>query len=330
MVGRKEIAQLAGVSKTTVTRVLSGEGAVSKETQEKINRIIKETGYTHNVIARNMAKRRQSNMLALLVPDITNSYYTEIFSAMSNAGREYGLIISVYNINQTNVDEVIGEVIANRAMGIVNMGLVPITHESLRRVESANIKFVYTGIRNKEPFGVKMNYYTAMKDVILRLKENGCRSIGFMFGMKEKLLHDNKVKAFKEILLSCDCKYSDKSILLGKYPSKSAVLTGYLKAKELYADGIPYDALFCLNDMMAIGAMRGVRECGHRVPEDVSIVGFDNIVMGNYCEPPIATIGYNIQEEAKAYVDYCTGNLSAESVEVVCRFIPRASIRGVQ
>ena len=149
MIGRREIAKLAGVSTTTVTRVLSKKGSVSPETEERVHSVIRQTGYTPNNLASNLSRNNRSNIIVLLVPDMTNYYYMEMFDAMMKAARNFRAIISIYSLSATNANEVVEEVVANRVSGIVNMGLVPLTHDCLRRVDSAGIKFIHSGIRGR-------------------------------------------------------------------------------------------------------------------------------------------------------------------------------------
>ena len=324
MIGRREIAKLAGVSTTTVTRVLSKSGSVSPETVEKVHNIMRETGYTWNAIASNLSKNKRSNIIALLVPDMTNYYYMEMFDAMMKVARNYGTIISIYSLSATNANEVVEEVVANRVSGIVNMGLVPLTHECLKLVDSAGIKFIHSGLRDREDCDFRIDYQKAMLAAVRHLRETGCERPCFLFGMKEKLLHDEKIVCYRRAL--GEYGYGEPEIVLGSYPSVSAAAFGYQKVRKLYESGTPYDALFCLNDMMAVGALRALQDCGKRIPEDVSVIGFDNIKLGEYLKPSISTLSGDILEEARAYVQYCVGAASGGAV-VKSSFLPRESVR---
>lgn len=327
MIGRREIAKMAGVSTTTVTRVLTKSGSVSPRTVEKVYNVIRETGYTWNAIASNLSKNNLSNIIALLVPDMTNYYYMEMFDSMMKAARPYSMLISIYSISNMNANEVVEEIVSNRARGIVNMGLVPLTHECLRRVDLAGIKFVHGGIRDREDCDFHIDYQEAVTAAVRHLKDTGCKKIGFLFGMKQKLLHDEKIQCFKRAM--AECGYEDPDIFLGNYPNVSASVFGYEQAKKLFSDATPYDALFCLNDMMAVGVMRALMDCGKRIPEDVSVIGFDNIKLGEFFKPSVSTLCGDIVEEAKAYVQYCMGDYKP-GVKFNSRFICRESVRKLE
>lgn len=99
MLSRKEIALRAGVSKTTVTRVLAGDETVLPENRKKIMQVVEDSGYTRNVLASNLAKNKRSTAVAMLVPDMTNYYYMQMFNEMVSCARKYGYTISIYSIS---------------------------------------------------------------------------------------------------------------------------------------------------------------------------------------------------------------------------------------
>ena len=324
MIGRKEIAKLAGVSTTTVTRVLSKSGSVSPETVERVYRVIRETGYTWNAIASNLSKNNLSNIIALLVPDMTNYYYMEMFDSMMRAAREYSMLISIYSISNMDGNKVVEEIVANRARGIVNMGLVPLTHECLKRVDSAGIRFVHSGLLDREDCDFHIDYGSAVDEAVRHLKETGCERIAFLFGMKQKLLHDEKIVCYRKALEKYG--YGEENIFLGNYPNVSASEFGYEQTRKLYSDDTPYDALFCLNDMMAVGVIRALHDCGKKIPQDVSVIGFDDIHLGKYIKPSVSTLSGDIDEEARAYVQYCMGDY-IPGMSVESKFLMRESVR---
>ena len=122
MITRKDVAELAGVSKTTVTRVLSGNGYVSEENRRKVKNAAERLNYIPNNIAKNL-NQQYSNIIAVLVEDLTNQYYLQIISAMTDEAMKLGMMVSVFSITRKNIDTVIGNLIAERDCGIVNLAL---------------------------------------------------------------------------------------------------------------------------------------------------------------------------------------------------------------
>lgn len=327
MLSRKEIAMRAGVSKTTVTRVLAGDKTVLPVNREKIERIVAESGYTRNVLAANLAKNKRSTAIAMLVPDMTNYYYMQMFNEMVSCARKYGHTISIYSISTETLDQVIDEVVSYRVCGIINFGLDSISEESLKKVQSADIRIVYPGWPEAEKYRFVIHYDAAIREAMGLLREGGCRSICFHFGTKRKLFQDGRIKAFLRYGREYGFDVSEKDIFFGEYTDRSAVEEGYATAKKLFGDGKRYDAMFCLNDMMAYGAIRAIKECGLRVPADVSVVGFDNVLLDQYFTPAISTIGIPLAEEADGYVRYCAGMGEESQREVEAVFFNRDSIR---
>lgn len=327
MLSRKEIAQRAGVSKTTVTRVLAGDKTVLPENRERILRIVDECGYTRNTLAANLAKNKRSTVIAMLVPDMTNYYYMQMFNEMVSYAREYGHTISIYSISTATLDEVVNEVVENRVCGIINLGLDSISEESLKRVQTAGIKIIYPGWPEAERFQFRVNYDDAVRRAMSLLREGGCHKVCFHFGTRRRLFQDGRIKAFLKFGRECGFDVSEDDIFFGEYTDRTAVDEGYIAAKKLFENGLKYDAMFCLNDMMAYGAVRGIQESGFRVPEDVSVIGFDNALLDQYFTPALSTIGISLQAEAEGYIKYIAGACDAPRCETDAVFYLRNSIR---
>ena len=119
-VSRKSIAEMAGVSKTTVTRVLNGSTSVSEKTRERILSVIKECGYTQNKLAVNISSNKNCNFIAMLVPDMSNYYYLEMFNRMVTELEDYDYTISIYRVSRSNFSRVLDKVIQNRVSAIIN------------------------------------------------------------------------------------------------------------------------------------------------------------------------------------------------------------------
>lgn len=327
MLSRKEIALRAGVSKTTVTRVLAGDETVLPENRDKIMRIVEDSGYTRNVLAANLAKNKRSTAVAMLVPDMTNYYYMQMFNEMVSCARKYGYTITIYSICTDTLDEVVNEVVGNRVCGLVNLGLDSISEDSLKKVRAAGIKMVYPGWPEDEFYQFRINYDKGIAEAMAALREGGSERVCFLFGTKRRLLQDGRLKAFLRYGKEYGFDVSEEDIYFGEYTDRSALDEGYRTAKELFKDGLRYDSMFCLNDMMAYGAVSGLRECGLKVPRDVSVIGFDNTLLDQYMTPTLSTIGSSLHDEAEGYIQYIAGVSDRSCMETQAVFYPRGSIR---
>ena len=141
MITRKDVAELAGVSKTTVTRVLSGNGYVSEENRRKVKNAAERLNYIPNNIAKNL-NQQYSNIIAVLVEDLTNQYYLQIISAMTDEAMKLGMMVSVFSITRKNIDTVIGNLIAERVCGIVNLALYSCDKKYIEILKSLDIFLV--------------------------------------------------------------------------------------------------------------------------------------------------------------------------------------------
>lgn len=323
MAGRKEIADKAGVSKTTVTRVLAGNASVSAKTHEKVMQVINELGYVYNEVAAGLAKRKCTAVIALLVPDMTNYYYLQMFNAMSRYAHECGYIISVFAINNDNMYEVLDNVIANRVVCIINMGLTPISEEYVRKIKNANISVIHPGTGED---AIEYVYdYGVVNEIIEKAVVSGAKRFCFLFCMPERLNHDQRLRT---VLKSLEAHNAEKvDVVYGDVPEISAISAGYKHTKALIENGEKYDVLFCLNDMLAIGAMRALKEAGLRIPQDVSVIGHDNILLGEFESPSLTTIDTNIEYEAQVYIDFVAGRLQEKKIVNKCHMVVRESAK---
>ena len=263
----------------------------------------------------------------MLVPDMTNYYYMQMFNEMVSCARKYGYTISIYSISTDTLDEVVNEVVCNRVCGIVNLGLDSISEDSLKKVRAAGIKIIYPGWPEDEFYQFNTDYEDGMAEAMAALKEGGAKRVCFIFGTKRRLLQDGRLKAFLKYGEAFGFSVSEEDIFFGEYTDCPALDEGYRTAKKLFQDGIRYDAIFCLNDMMAYGAICGIRDCGFKVPRDVSVIGLDNKLLDRYLTPTLSSIGSSLRDEAEGYIQYIVGASDRSRMETRAVFYPRGSIR---
>lgn len=323
-VSRKSIAELAGVSKTTVTRVLSG-GSVSEETKKRVMSVISECGYTHNKLAMNVSCNRNSNFVAMLVPDMSNYYYLEVFNSLVGGFEDYDYTISVYLVNKANFNKVLDKVIQNRVSAIINLAFIPFTEAHLKKTRCANIKVIHPG-RGEDPVKATVNYRPAMEKAFKGMYDAGVRNFAFICGAGKDFINDRRILGYLDILREHGIENGEETLIWGDYPDISALDAGYIAASALAKSGKNTGGLFCLNDMMALGAIKALRDCKIKVGKEVFVVGFDNVLLGQYSVPALSTVDSFIDREAKQYVDYIIGEPS-EQKEIISEFVPRDSAK---
>lgn len=312
------------MSKTTVTRVLEGFPSVSDETRSRVLSIIDELGYTQNKLAGNLGRNQNSSTVAMLVPDMTNYYYLEMFDRTVSILENLDYTVSIYKVSTGNFFHMMDKIISNRVMAIINLAFIPISEAYLKKAKSANIKIIHPGI-DEDPVKIIVDYSGAMKQCFVSLQAAGCKSFRFLCGADRSFLADGRIQNFIALMKESGRK-GEECIIWGNYPEVSALNIGYQLMGRMLKETPELDAVFCLNDMMALGAIKAIRESGRKVGRDVSVVGFDNILLSEYSIPSLSTIDSNNEKETQMYIDYILGKKKGDSI-IVSKYIPRSSTR---
>lgn len=304
---RKLIAERAGVSKTTVTRVLAGSSSVSAKTRKKVMSVVDELGYTQNVSAANLSRNKNSNFVAMLVPDMTNYYYLEMFDRIVSRLEALDYTISVYKVTKNNYSKMLDKIIKNRVSAIINLAFIPVTEEYLKKILCAKIKIIHPGI-HEDPVKVEIDYTGALREAFGNMIAKGCRRFRFLCGTDKNFFSDGRISGYLSLMKEYGFERAEDTIVWGRYPDVNALNEGYSCAKKLSVPAGETLGVFCLNDMMALGAIKAFREAKFKVGREVFVVGCDNILLGEYSIPSLSTIDSSVGEEAERYVDYILGN----------------------
>ena len=270
MAGIRDIAEKAGVSITTVSNVLNKKKNVGARTREKVMRIAKELGYTHREQNGIDGKRRT---IIVSFSDFDTLFYLDILHGISDYVSKQGYHILICNgddlAHYSDPDEVCGCIILSsmildsQVLAVADKGLPVITLD--RELEHPMVKAMI------------VNNYEGERQLMQKLVDEGFKSFAFLTGQSTA---DNKERytAFRDVLKGKDISFSRNDLYEGDWREKSGVQTARL---IMLRDRMP-EVLVCANDMMAIGAIRHFQENGIRVPEDISVCGFDDIIISRY------------------------------------------------
>ncbi len=321
-VSRKLIAERSGVSLRTVTRVLQGDNLVAEGTRQRVLGVVEELGYTRNKLAGNLSRNKNSNFVVVLVPDMSNYYYLEIFNHLTKFFEKSDYIVSVCRINEGNLFKTFDIMLENRVSVIINLGFFPINEEYLKKINSAHIKIIHPGV-GVDPVPVRINYMGAMDEAFRTFVSRGMKSIKFVCGGGKKFLEDGRLQSFLQLMDKYGLEKDENSIIWGNYPETNAMETGAEAVRRIYEKCEP-DAIFFLADAMAFGGMQVLTEMGKTIGKDVSVVGFDNTQMSKFCVPPLSTIDSSTETEIERYIAYILDkNCNNDIIE--SKFIKRAS-----
>ncbi|MCB7319268.1 LacI family DNA-binding transcriptional regulator [Lacrimispora sp. 210928-DFI.3.58] len=285
---RKEVALAAGVSEATVSHVINGTKYVSPELTMRVRKAIEEKGYRLNQAARCLATNR-SGHLALIVNNLKNPRYAEVAEAMQEEARAKGYIVSTIDINLFNfTEDAVFDLISRNVDGLFLATYIDSMEPAIKRACEGGIKV----ISGNPEFGhiLDVSYRKAIVDMVKCLAELGHERIAFLSGYSTKESKHTKYGDFCEALRVQGLPLIRELIVEGEPPYIADLDAGYHSMKELLGRTRDFTAVFAVNDLVAIGAMKALREQGLRIPEDISVVGCDDIQFASYMEPALATI----------------------------------------
>lgn len=287
MVTIKDVAKTAGVAVSTASYALNGSDKVSEQTREKILEVAKQLNYTPNGAARNL-KTKKTELIGLFVHDINGTFYDKLIKGIQDVVnlKEYELIVfcdsgrkpgTSYNfLSERRVDGAI----------VISPN---ITDEQVLELANRELPLVVLdrNLSGKNLCCVIVDNKKGTNEAVNHLIELGNKKIGFISGPEDSYDNKERLKGYIDTLKNNSIEINDKYILKGKFTEES----GYEIMKKYIADNkdIP-TAFFSSNDEMAIGAIKALQENNIRVPEDVAIVGFDDIVISSYIQPKLTTV----------------------------------------
>ncbi len=297
-VGIRDVAQKAGVSISTVSRVLNDGGYVSENTKEKVLKVVEQMGYRPNIIARGL-RTQKTRSIGLIVPDITNEFFSNIAKAIEDKLNEYNYNLLLCNSDEdkdkerkyikTLLDKFVDGMIFISSGYDENMDIFPANFPVVaidRKPNINNLNFISS--QNEE------GGYIATKHLI----ECGCRNIIMIKDNKVVSPMLNRLKGYKRALQEYSLEYNENNVMEVEVHLdnvKELILKTHNKFK--------FDGIFAGADIIAIGVVKTLLRLGYKIPEDIQVVGFDNISATDFYNPGITTIAQPIKE---------MGNKSAE------------------
>jgi LacI family repressor for deo operon, udp, cdd, tsx, nupC, and nupG len=280
----KEIAAAAKVSVATVSRALQRPELVSEKTRERINEVVKRLGYTPNALARNLRTSRTRLIVALL-PDIANPFFSEVIRGIEQVAYEkgYSVLLGETQSNLVREQAYADMVAARQVDGMITMfhrvpaipmdGRLPLVN-ACEYVKDSAISSVY--VDNVAAAEAAIDYLVAL----------GHRDIAFIAGPSSSPICVDREQGYHLALERAGIAVDPALTAVGDF----SIEAGERAIEMFRTQGRTFSAVFCSNDEMAIGAMRALSSAGLRIPEDVSVIGFDDIRFSRYTTPPLTTL----------------------------------------
>ena len=275
----QDVAKRAGVSVSTVSRVLNGKADVASETQDRIRSVIDNLGYTTNLAARSMRSFRK-NLIGLLMPDIAYPFAIEVMKGVNRAIAESEFDLLVYTTGDVRKSEQASheQKYVSLLTNSIADGVIIVAPVAAEFSPDAPIVSIDPLLSNPNYAAVHATNYQGATDAMKYLLGLGHQRIGFITGRAGLESSNRRLKGYREALQEAGCSIDEQLIASGDYTTE----TGAKCARELLSMENRPTAIFASNDQMAMGVYQAAEEIGLRIPDDLSVVGFDNIMESRY------------------------------------------------
>lgn len=329
-----DVAREAGVSMATVSRVVNNNPNVKPQTRKKVYEAIERLGYRPNAVARGLASKKTTTV-GVVIPDISNSIVAEVARGIEDIANMYFYNIILCNADMRKEKEirVINTLLEKQVDGLLFMGgRVTDDHIQAFRTSTVPIVLCATSAQNLDVPSVDIDHVGAAYDAVQALLKQGHRKIAMISGALEDLSFNYlRYQGYRKALEEAGIAFREDYVRIGnnRYEAGLEVMKYFLQLDDKPT------AILAANDEMAIGAIHTVQDNGLSVPDDISIIGIDNIRMASMVRPRLTTVAqpmYDIGAVAMRLLTKLMKNEPVEEPKVVLphEFIERNSIASVR
>lgn len=284
----KDIAKVAGVSHTTVSRALRGSSLISDETTKRIQETALALGYFPNAAAQSL-KTNRSQALGVIVSNIDDPYFSEILQGIEEIaqGSHYSLFIAASQRDSERESAIVRAMRQHRVDGIIICS-TPFSSQRSQQLSKYGIPIVMINNQAAEEYRYSIYHddIDGSRQVTRHLIELGHRKIAYLGNSSSGRTTQDRLAGFRYEMQAAGLPLSDEYIfeLPGSESEKATLAVDHFLRLATRPT-----AIVCFNDMLAIGVLKALQQRGVRVPEEISITGFDNIVFSNYTNPSLTT-----------------------------------------
>lgn len=295
----RDIAKLAGVSSATVSNVINGSSVVRPETAERVRKVIEETRFVPNGSAATL-KYGRSSSYGLIIPDITNPFFPEFIRSFEGilANNNQDMFLATTDLHVSRMQQTIRRMLIRQVDGVALLA-AEIETEPIEALIHHRVPLVTMDRRVVGPglSDIVIDYLSGLREAVRHLRELGHERVAYIGGSSGLTISDHRISAFHEAMNDAGLNVHPEYILAGNY----RISGGESCMEELFGIDARPTAIMCANDLTAIGALRVIRRHGLSVPDDFSVVGFDDIEMSDIIQPPLTTIRLSRENLAQAF-----------------------------
>lgn len=340
----KDIAKKAGVSTATVSYVLNDNAQISKETRKKVLKVVKEMNYKRNNIAKSL-RTNKTNTIGVIVEDMTVFNSPQIIDGINKYVENQGMHIVLSNLrlnkkigNQYNrvkkyseeIKETIDVLLTRQIDGIIYIGEHPRDVNSIISDVGKPLVYSYCYNSKKESYSVNYNDKKAAYQAVEFLINSGHKKIAVISGMTNSRSSLKRLEGYKKALQDNGLSSESGLIKNGDWEYESGCRLG----REIMQKKERPTALFAFNDLMAAGAIDGAESLGFKVPEDLSVMGFDNREFSRFSKPALTTMDLPLTEMGEKAAEILIKLINEEKIEfkdisLECALIKRDSVKNI-
>ncbi|MCA0984701.1 LacI family DNA-binding transcriptional regulator [Halobacillus yeomjeoni] len=296
----KDVAKVAGVAPSTVSRVIADHPRISPATKKKVKKAMKEMGYHPNASARSLANR-SSQSIGVVMPSsadksLQNPFFPEVLRGLSSVAHQtdYSLVLCTGETDKEMLEGVERMVYSNRTDGIILL-YSQVDDPIVNFLLAQDFPFSIVGKpsdRVDEITHVDNDNVRAGKEITKHLIDLGHECIAFIGGSMDRVVTVDRMRGYQLALEEAGLPYLEEYRVHTEFLKSG----GQRAVEELLSLPEPPTGLVVVDDLMSIGVMNMLEECGKRVPEDVSLVSFNNVYLSELTRPPLTTVNINIYD----------------------------------
>ena len=324
-----DIAGILEIDSSTVSRALNDSPRVAKKTKAKILAKANELGYQRNILASNLRKSK-TYTLGVIVPRISRHFFSSAIAGIEETAFKAGYTVIICQSLESLEREqsILDTLLANRVDGVlISISMETKNYNHLKGLKQRNIPYVFFDRHCNIPenSNVVINDFEAAFTAVEHLIQQKCSEIAHFSGPQNLEIYKNRFKGYKAALEKYDIPFREELVISSSLMEKDAAEN----VKKLLALPYKVDGLFCANDVVAIGAIKYLKELGVKIPEEIAIVGFSNESISSVIEPALTTINQSGSKIGVAatnlLIDKISDNTIHKTIIVQTNLIERKS-----
>jgi LacI family transcriptional regulator len=319
-----EVARRARVSKTTVSRVLNNKGDVDATTAIRVREVIAATGYTPSAGAVGLARGR-TQTVGMLVPGLTWPWMGDVLQGVADVleARGYGLLLNTMNRGEDSLTQFARHVSANAFDGLLLVE-PPDTLNYITSLHESGLPVVMIDDRGHHPGfpSVATSNAEGAADAAAHLLATGRRHVAMITGPVEFGCTRDRTQGLRTHLTESGVEFDPRLLVEGDFTRDG----GQSAVTDLLSTGVPFDAVFAHNDLMAVGVLDALRAAGRTVPDDVAVIGFDDISIAAHTRPALTTVRQPSREMGEAAAAMLLDNLNGTALPDAPHVVPTSLV----